>query len=57
MLFASAFVLLSLVLGFLISIEDINPFRPKPLPMLEQIELCMAEDEGEKEVNDLPLAA
>jgi hypothetical protein len=58
MLFVFSFALASLALGFLLSLEEINPFRPTPLPMLEQIELCMAHDKtGDKDADQFPLAA
>ena len=42
LLFFFAFV--SLALGVTLFLGEINPFRPKPLPMLEQIDLYMAEN-------------
>ena len=42
LLFFFAFVSLALVVTLFLG--EINPFRPKPLPMLEQIDLYMAEN-------------
>ncbi len=59
MLLVFSFALVSLVLVFILSLEEINPFRPKALPMLDQIELYRAQSEENRDDDsgNVPLAA
>ena len=58
MLFLFVFAAAALFTAMVISLSEINPFRPKALPMLEQIELARS-DYGypEEELDQLQLAA
>ena len=55
-LFFFAFVSTASIVA--ISLAEIIPFRAKPLPMLEQIELCISQNNHEApRLEALPLAA